>query len=230
MKLAQRLAMAQRGDDPYGSDVVLLVQPPLDSVDNSTAITDLSSYARTVSVAGNTKIRTNLEWPSVYFDGSGDIFTLPYDPIWNLQDQDFTLEIVMPRPTTSRTFHRVCGQRAESGNYGWMIYFSAGSVSYYQWTASSVSNYCGVTAPATGVLVYLQLNRFGNECSIAVNNGTPGSFTSANRPAALSNPLTFGRGGQQTNDYLLGNIFAARLTWGVARPMGAMPDFPFPTS
>jgi len=80
-------------DDADFASVSLLLHG--DGANASTTITDSSSNAHTVTVAGNTQISTAqkvFRTGSIYFDGSGDYLTLPVDADFELRAGAFTIE------------------------------------------------------------------------------------------------------------------------------------------
>lgn len=65
--------------DPYWTNVVLLIQPPDDTIDGSTTIADRSQAGTELTIFGNTQVDTSLGYPVVLCDGAGDYVTIPSD-------------------------------------------------------------------------------------------------------------------------------------------------------
>lgn len=82
------------GGDPYWSNVILLITG--NGINGSTTIPDVSSYARSVTVFGNTQISTvQSKWSSssILFDGNNDYLYLPNSATGVMGTGDYTFEL-----------------------------------------------------------------------------------------------------------------------------------------
>lgn len=94
--MLRRMMMAQPsggGGDPYFANVVLLAH--MDGADGSTTFTDSSSYARTITPAGNAQIDTAESMfggASALFDGTGDSLRCAQSADFQIFSANFTME------------------------------------------------------------------------------------------------------------------------------------------
>ena len=91
------------GGDPYYSAVSLLLS--MDGTNGSTAFTDSSLNALTVTPVGNTQVSTTQSkygGASGFFDGTGDYLSISPNTAIDLSSSDFTIEFwIRPAPKTN---------------------------------------------------------------------------------------------------------------------------------
>jgi hypothetical protein len=111
--------------DPYWDNVVLYLKG--DGADGSTTFTDDSFNPKTITRFGDTKISTTQSkygGSSIYFDGDGDYLSAGTNALFQLGNDDFTIECWFFN-SWSGTYQysgRICGTYFFSGvDLGWLL-------------------------------------------------------------------------------------------------------------
>lgn len=122
----------QTAVDPYYGNVTVLMH--FDGSNNSVTFTDSSSYIRTPTIYGNTKLNTvqfKYGTTSAYFDGNGDYVTFPVSSDFNMSSGDFTVECwvyVNPGPVGYNYYRPYIFEfidPTDSYSRRWALYMSA---------------------------------------------------------------------------------------------------------
>lgn len=236
------IALPPSGDDPFFNDVVLLLN--MEGADASTAFTDLSPLAHTMTAGGNVQVDTSLGYNAALFDGSGDNITTPYvkaDFDW--WTSDFTLELWLRIPSgqTSTWYYTDggytpsvaigCANPASTTNY-WSFGITASRNARFYYYNGSGQSVTSSNTFAEDTLVHIAMVKTASGIALPVNGvfgGSPVAVSGTPQSSAVSPvKLTIG---QINNRSLNGWLKAVRATRG-ARWTGDFtpPPSPFATS
>lgn len=135
--------------DPYFSNVTLLLLA--NGADGSTTPIDSSSYARTVTAVGNAKLSTadkKYGTASMYFDGSGDTFTVASDPLLATGTGDYTTEFWVKMVSYSNTYTTIIGDGSMylmfgDAGYGYKLKFGIAGYDKQYSTSITGSSFAG---------------------------------------------------------------------------------------
>ena len=111
--------------DAHFDNVSLLLH--CNGSDGSTAFTDSSSNAHSITASGDAQIDTaqsKFGGASGLFDGAGDWLTCPSHSSLNLQTGDFTLECWI-RPSALSSYHTIASHLHSDGYSPWVLYLDA---------------------------------------------------------------------------------------------------------
>lgn len=210
--------------DAHFDNVSLLLH--CNGSDGSTAFTDSSSNAHSITAAGDAQIDTDqYKWggASGLFDGTGDWLTCPTHSSLELQTGDFTIECWM-RPSAISGYRTIASHDDSSGLGPWNIYIDADGIPatlVFSFCSSGGSNYrieSAGGAVSAGSWYHVAATRSGNVFRLFLDGALIGTETraitlhSANRPVRIgaynvaSWPIPFA-----------GWIDDFRITKGVAR-------------
>jgi hypothetical protein len=187
--------------DPYYADVVMLLRG--NGTNDSQTITDEKSH--TVTVYGNTCIKTATKKfgsGSIYFDGTGDVLTLPQTDFFIATSGDFTIDgWIYPLANSGNIMS--LGAVNSNGQFGFRFAASALSFTYID----------GTTQQTLTSSVLLNLNewsfiaasRKSNVTRLYINGSQVASL-SGNWPINHSSPIFIGAtstaGSSPINAYL----------------------------
>jgi len=212
--------------DPDFSNVSLLLHG--NGTDNSTTVTDSSSYDHTVTANGNARIRTTQSkfgGASMYFDGNGDYLALGNDASFAFGTGEFTVEFWVYILTASLNEGiTVCGVSLTDGS--WQIGF--GSNGQINFKAGATGTALSSSAVSKNTWHHLAVARDSLNTARIFLNGT--IVDSATVSTDLSDPnLRIGRN-RSGAFYFNGYIDDLRITKGVARYTANFipPTEPFP--
>jgi len=212
--------------DPDFSNVSLLLHG--NGTDNSTTVTDSSSYDHTVTANGNARIRTTQSkfgGASMYFDGNGDYLALGNDASFAFGTGEFTVEFWVYILTASLNEGiTVCGVSLTDGS--WQIGF--GSNGQINFKAGPTGTALSSSAVSKNTWHHLAVARDSLNTARIFLNGT--IVDSATVSTDLSDPnLRIGRN-RSGAFYFNGYIDDLRITKGVARYTANFipPTEPFP--
>lgn len=208
--------------DPYFSSVSLLLH--MDGANNSTAFTDSSSNAFTVTRSGDTKISTTQSkfgGAAAYFDGTGDYLTVT-PATAHYYTGDFTIELWIYQDTYKDS---VLVSSANSNQNNIQIFRvndnGNGSVAVYMDNNEANLGYLLQTSSGaftTGAWTHLALTRSGSIGRLFVNGawvGTKPGWTTGFRADVVG--CLFNSGTRNTALDFGGYIDDVRFTKGVAR-------------
>ncbi len=228
------------GTDPYFSSVGLLLHG--DGADNSTTITDSSSAARTVTVAGNARIRaaqSRFGGSAIAFDGSGDAISFASSAAFGFGTGDFTLEcwmLLSVLPTSGQNQNLFdfrtapaaqpfvgAFSRTSGGVYQLQLFTNFGAGVAWATATPTVNTWYHVVIQRTSGV----LQAFWNGSPLTV---TTGSATTASGDFQSSRPLTIGATPGASADFFNGYLDDVRITKGVARYLSTftVPSSAFP--
>jgi hypothetical protein len=213
--------------DASFSSVVLLLQPV--GADNSTAFVDLSSYARTITTIGDTKILGN----RASFDGSGDNLSAASSTALAMDSGDFTIELIFTTSQTSSYPAFLSRRDSSFGSGSWAFYASdgTGKINIF-WADFSGSAPILAASAATndGTQHHVAWVRSGTTHTLFVDGVSVATATSSASMPDISFPLIIGGEASTARDYA-GTIKGLRITKGVARYSASFtPPSLFPTS
>jgi hypothetical protein len=208
--------------DPYYDKVSLLL--PMTGSNNSTIIVDDSKHNHNVSLVGNVKVVSSESWfgnGSVIFDGTSDNLVIQNNPVFDLTNQDWTIEAWI-RPTGNWSkYNNIITKRGNGGGEGtgcdFQLYLGInnGVLGFYNDIVSIkessaiplVNMWNHVAAVRNGRIITLYLN------GISVLNFVSDTLYTTNRKVYVGGwPASNGG-----NDYFYGNMNDVRVTKGVAR-------------
>lgn len=184
------------GDANFDSVSLLL---HFNGSDGSTAFTDSSSNAHSITASGDAQIDTaqsKFGGASGLFDGTGDWLTCPSHSSLDLQTGDFTIECWI-RPATLSNYHTIASHYDSSGYGPWVLYVDADGISptlVFSISATSNSNYRIESSPgavSTGSWQHVAATRAGNVFRLFLDGALIGMQTrsitlhSANAPVRI---------------------------------------------
>jgi hypothetical protein len=159
----------------------------------------------------------------MYFDGSGDYLTMPYNSAFDFGIGDFTVEAWVNGPYASDTFIFSSGT-----NNGFFFGFTGGHVGIGRASVAWDTNYAhGAT---TNTWNHFAISRYNSTVYVFVNGVLKGSATNTQNYSAQNSIMYVGS--QGVSMYLTGYIDDLRITKGVARYTQNFtpPTAPLPTS
>ena len=208
------------GDVHYGNVSLLL---HCDGTNNSTVFTDSSLTPKTVTAIGNAKISTTQSkfgGASAYFDGSGDVLTLPDNTAFPSGTDNWTIETqVYPTANLGGTYYTII-----SNCFPIQIYYLNGTVCVYLSSSANGGGYfvSGMLGPNNSVAVnawsHIALVNNNGVYTIYVN-GVAGSnpVVSATALAIAATAECIGALRDSASSPFSGYIDELRITKGIAR-------------
>lgn len=229
-------ALDAGGGDPYFASVVLLAVND-NAADGTTTFVDQSSYARTLTAAGNAQYDT-AQAPtgmtsSLLLDGSGDRVTSANAAEFDVGTQDFAFEM-WARPAALTGVKEWFGRRT-TGDEGPFIIAPNGTS--LQWYASSaglswdVASASPIGTVAIGTWYHVALSRTGSTFR-AFLDGVKNATEVTSSASLYDNNEGINIGGIATVEFN-GHVAAVRWTIGSNRNYTANftpPTLPLPTS
>lgn len=217
--------------DPYWANTVLLVQPPIDAIDGSTAIVD--AKGRALTRYGDTQIDTSLGYPTIFYDGSGDRLVAAASPDFNFGTGDFTVEAFINTTQSTGTHIAAIGINHNAMGY-WGLRVRHGGLPKVGFTYNDGAAWRDLISNVSisdGFLHHIAVTRASLVFRIFVGGVlvlTNSSLTSAVGTSSYGLSLGYN---QADNLYFAGHQAVARITKGAARYTAAFtpPAFPFPT-
>jgi hypothetical protein len=221
--------------DPYFSSVSLLL--------NGDTLADLSSSPKTVTAYGNTQISTaNKKYGtgSIYFDGTGDHLTIPYNSNFDFGTGDFTVEAWINFSNLLVTYPVVFGLGRGANGGGpysaWSIRVVNNAFEFYRYDGTTEYHYNTGYTPLANQWYHVAVVKTSGTLKIFVDgtsyysNTVSTSFSSIN-----TDPIYIGYqyyGASPYDTYFPGYIDDLRITKGIARYTSNFtpPTAAFPTS
>ncbi len=207
-------------NDPYWANVVLLLH--MDGADGATTFTDSSSYARTMTAAGNAQIDTaqiKFGTASGLFDGTGDSVQTPNGTDFQFPS-DFTVEAWV-RPTTTGSFTNIFIQDNGTVNAWWLRKNNLNELGYGVVGGSDLLT--GGTINSN-VWTHVAMCKSGTTLRLFVNGLQVNAGTGYSATIGITTGTAEIGGGSFA---YTGNIDDLRITKGVARYTG---NFNIPTA
>lgn len=209
--------------DAHFDDVSLLLH--CNGSDGSTAFTDSSSNAHSITASGDAQIDTaqsKFGGASGLFDGTGDWLTCPSHSSLNLQTGDFTLECWI-RPSALSSYHTIASHLHSDGYSPWVLYLDAWNKSpklvfSFSTTSSNWRIETAEGALSTGTWYHVAATRSGNDFRLFLDGDLIGTQTRSITLRSTAAPVRIG----VNNPVDFPNLFAGwiddfRITKGVAR-------------
>ena len=210
------------GDANFDSVSLLL---HFNGCDGSTAFTDSSSNAHSITASGDAQIDTaqsKFGGASGLFDGAGDWLTCPSHSSLNLQTGDFTLECWI-RPSALSSYHTIASHLHSDGYSPWVLYLDAWNKSpklvfSFSTTSSNWRIETAEGALSTGTWYHVAATRSGNDFRLFLDGDLIGTQTRSITLRSTAAPVRIG----VNNPVDFPNLFAGwiddfRITKGVAR-------------
>ena len=173
------------GGDPFYSAVSLLL--PMDGTNGSTAFTDSSLNALTVTAVGNTQISTTQSkygGASGYFDGSGDYLSLGTQSQLDFGTGDFTIECWFQLTSTTNADQGILNDTRATFGTGSVLFKArqasgAGKICFQAYDFSSVGGRIvqSTTVPAINTWYHVALVRSSGAVRLFVNGVLESSGT-----------------------------------------------------
>lgn len=131
----------------------------------------------TPTASSQTSYSTTTFGGSMYFDGTSDYLSTPYNAAWDINAGDFTLEMWLYR-TVGSVQQYLIHNRPGSGSYGWGFDISSSNVLNFYFTAGSSLN--GVATVPTNAWVHIAavMTRSNNTLKFFINGVLDSSGTS----------------------------------------------------
>lgn len=228
-------ALDASGGDPHFASVVLLAINE-SGPDGGTTFTDYSSYARTLTAAGNAQWDT-AQAPtglssSLLLDGSGDRVTSANAAEFDVGTQDFALEL-WSRPTALTGVKEWFGRRTTAGFAPFIIAPNGTSLQWYASSTGSswdVASASAIGTVATGSWYSVALTRSGTTFRAFLDGVV--NATTVSSAASLYDPNEGINIGGVSGVEFNGHLAAVRWTIGQARYTAnyTPPTLPLPTS
>lgn len=209
--------------DAHFDNVSLLLH--CNGSDGSTAFTDSSSNAHSITASGDAQIDTaqsKFGGASSLFDGTGDWLTCPSHSSLNLQTGDFTLECWI-RPSALSSYHTIASHLHSDGYSPWVLYLDAWNKSpklvfSFSTTSSNWRIETAEGALSTGTWYHVAATRSGNDFRLFLDGDLIGTQTRSITLRSTAAPVRIG----VNNPVDFPNLFAGwiddfRITKGVAR-------------
>lgn len=209
--------------DAHFDNVSLLLH--CNGSDGSTAFTDSSSNAHSITASGDAQIDTaqsKFGGASGLFDGTGDWLTCPSHSSLNLQTGDFTLECWI-RPSALSSYHTIASHLHSDGYSPWVLYLDAWNKSpklvfSFSTTSSNWRIETAEGALSTGTWYHVAATRSGNDFRLFLDGDLIGTQTRSITLRSTAAPVRIG----VNNPVDFPNLFAGwiddfRITKGVAR-------------
>ncbi len=203
--------------DVYFPQTKLLL--PFDGTNGATTTSDLSNSNHTATFIGNAQISTaqsKFGGSSLYFDGSGDLLTLPDSSDWDVGSQSFTAECWI-YPVASPNQPIIMGQW--NNPYSWVLLFSNDSNRYLRFifkVGAAWNDNISSTAVALNTWSHVALVRDTNNVfNMYLNGVSIHNTTIAGAADAVAS--VFLVGGSSVGNNFNGYMDDIRMTKGVAR-------------
>lgn len=209
--------------DAHFDNVSLLLH--CNGSDGSTAFTDSSSNAHSITASGDAQIDTaqsKFGGASSLFDGTGDWLTCPSHSSLNLQTGDFTIECWI-RPSALSSYHTITSHLHSDGYSPWVLYLDAWNKSpklvfSFSTTSSNWRIETAEGALSTGTWYHVAATRSGNDFRLFLDGDLIGTQTRSITLRSTAAPVRIG----VNNPVDFPNLFAGwiddfRITKGVAR-------------
>lgn len=211
-----------------GDDAHTLLLLHADGDDASTAITDASASARTISVNGN--LQLDQSWKkfgtaALLFDGAGDYATVPDAADWAFGTGNFTIETWL-RISSLAAQRTIASQQTDANNRQQFFVTTAGGIGFSVTSASSTI--ISLTS-SNGVIVvntdyHVALVRNGTALAIYVDGVSVATSTDSDSVPNYTGALTIGMVSTSTNPFIgwmdefrVSNV--ARWTTGFTSPV-----------
>jgi hypothetical protein len=215
--------------DPLWSSVLLALTG--DGSNGSTSITDISTYARTVTLSGNTQVNTSKKIAgtgSIYLDGVGDYLTIPTNSSLYFGTSDFTIELWFNQTSRVAGFPNYPSLFSTSSVIGWaagsidLFVQAAGGGSGFNFYSYNINPGSGSVVASTTNIVnnvwyHVAVSRSGSTFRMFVNGVQESTFTSSTSIDSAGQPWTIGVRQTSNGDYINGYIDNFRVTKGTAR-------------
>jgi hypothetical protein len=211
--------------DPLFANVVFLLLPI--GADNSTTFTDSSSYARTISRVGDTKILSN----RAVFDGAGDRLLIPTSASLAMGGSNFCLELLTATTQTNNFATFMSRGSSGFGAGSWSILIQSNKATIYWADFSTGSAFLTSTSNVNNAaLNHIAWDRNGTTHRLFFNGiqqdtkTTSVSMPNVGTQLAVGDDLNFG------SRNFAGSIGVVRITNASRYTANFTPPSTYPTS
>ena len=207
--------------DPYFSNVVLLAH--MDGADGSTAFTDSSPLANTITAANTAALSiTNPKYGTAccVLNGSTSRLSVADSPAFDFGSGDFTLEGWARPEGTPSVAYGLINKRGSTASYSPFnaeLNTSRKLVVQVSTTGSSWNTIVGATVLATNTYAHWAIVRSGGTLRLFVNGILDGSVSVSGALMTNSAALSIGAAAASGEYGWLGRLDETRITKGVAR-------------
>ncbi len=212
--------------DPYYSMVELMLL--MDGYNATTTFIDRSMSPKTVTVAGNAQISTDLSkfgGSSLKLDGTGDYLTVPDSSAWNFGTNDFTIECwYSPLALTGANAWRglITQRNTSILDHAFTLFINQNNLGFgFAFTTDGITPivHSFGSALTIGQWYHVAVSRIGATLYCAVNGVVVQKAGTASAVFDSSVPVSIGRidSSGTTADSVNGYIDAVRITNGYAR-------------
>lgn len=206
--------------DPYWANVSICINAQ--GLDGSLVITE--AKGKTVTRVGDTKIKETLGFPTVYCDGAGDLFYIPYAADMNMEAANFTIEFLL------KFLNGAGCVFTNAPSYGGYYSFNmtSGSVNFFLGGLRTLNFDASL---ADGNMHHAVLQRNGTSLQLLADGILHDSVTVGATTAISYGTGRYTFGAYYSNGFSSFHLRAARVTKGIARYSAVYtpPVFPFPT-
>jgi Concanavalin A-like lectin/glucanases superfamily len=174
--------------DPLFANVRFLMLPV--GADNSTAFVDISTYARSVTTVGDTKIIGN----KAVFDGIGDRLIISSSPSLAMGSSNFCIETEIEtfQTTTSATFISRVNTGFGAGSWTFLISLTGKLLVYFADFSTSTPMLTSITNINDGILRHVAWDRNGNNHRLFIAGILEASVISSVAMPDAATPLCIG--------------------------------------
>ena len=180
-------------------------------------IFDKSQSTESLTLAGDTTASTaqyKYLPTSMYFDGTGDYISIPYNTNLQLSSGDFTIEAWVYRNTVGAR-HGIAVTRSPSGSNGWEFRINSANTLQFYFTGGGSVTSTGTIAANTWT--HVAVVKSSNSAKLYIDGVNDGTNTTIGTGTANTEALRIGVGETNTSNYMNGYISDLRVTKGLAR-------------
>ena len=221
---------------PYSATSTTITVPtaPVTAITNTSLLANFTNggivdahSTTALQTAGDAKLSTAVTkfgTASMYFDGTGDYLSVPYNALYALEVGDFTIEAWVYRSVIGAE-HNIAVTRSSAGQDGWNLRINSNNTLQFYFTGGSSLTSTG-TIPAT-TWTHVAVTKSGNSVKLFINGNIDGSNDAFGTGTANTQPLRIGVANDNATGYMNGYIDDLRITKGFARYTA---NFSAPTS
>lgn len=151
---------------------------------------------------------------SMYFDGTGDYVTIPYNNMHQMVTGNFTIEAWVFRSVVGAE-HNIAVTRSGGGADGWNLRINAANTLQFYYTGGSSVTSTGTIS--AGIWVHVAVTMSASTAKLYINGVNDGTAAAFGTGTANSQSLRIGVANDNTTGYMNGYIADLRITKGVVR-------------
>jgi hypothetical protein len=151
---------------------------------------------------------------SIYFDGTGDYLSMPYNHGHALESVDFTIEAWVYRNVIG-VQQDICTTRPTTGSTGWEVRITASNTLQFYYTGGGSVTSSG-TIPAT-TWTHIAVSRSGTTVRLFINGNLSATGTGITAAGASTTGLRVGVTNGEASEFFNGYINDLRITKYISR-------------